>query len=175
MPTSITQPLLLPITIALTIAFPGRPLAVLLQMPMVSTPPVSATLILQAYYRRFGFDPALASGFTSPYAGPHLMASSLTRALPGLSGKIDYAPAFAALEQMRRGARRHRYSLRIAGAFFGRSHMLQGQKRSAESIRSALHVMRLSTMRVPTAIRARCIAGAISPPRRERDEEDEPE
>jgi putative acetyltransferase len=51
-----------------------------------------------AYYRRFGFDPALASGFTSPYAGPHLMALSLTQPLPRLSGKIDYAPAFAALE-----------------------------------------------------------------------------
>jgi putative acetyltransferase len=50
-----------------------------------------------AYYRRFGFDPALASGFTSPYAGPHLMALGLTRPLPRLSGKIDYAPAFAAL------------------------------------------------------------------------------
>jgi putative acetyltransferase len=51
-----------------------------------------------AYYRPFGFDPALASGFTSPYAGPHLMALSLTQPLRRLSGKIDYAPAFAALE-----------------------------------------------------------------------------
>jgi putative acetyltransferase len=50
-----------------------------------------------AYYRRFGFDPALARGFTLPYAGPHLMALSLTGPLPRLSGKIDYAPAFAAL------------------------------------------------------------------------------
>jgi len=50
-----------------------------------------------AYYRRFGFDPALASGFTSPYAGPHLMALSLIQPLPRLSGRIDYAPAFAAL------------------------------------------------------------------------------
>jgi putative acetyltransferase len=30
-----------------------------------------------AYYARFGFDPALAAGFTSPYAGPHLMALAL--------------------------------------------------------------------------------------------------
>ncbi|MGH6836285.1 MAG: GNAT family N-acetyltransferase [Methylocella sp.] len=50
-----------------------------------------------AYYRRFGFDPALASGFISPYAGPHLMALGLAQPLPTLSGKIDYAPAFAAL------------------------------------------------------------------------------
>src|SRR5262245_41244578 len=29
------------------------------------------------YYARFGFDPGLARGFASPYAGPHLMALSL--------------------------------------------------------------------------------------------------
>ena len=51
-----------------------------------------------AYYRRFGFDPTLASGFTSPYAGPHLMALGLTQPMPRLSGKVDYASAFAALE-----------------------------------------------------------------------------
>ena len=50
------------------------------------------------YYRRFGFDPALASGFTSPYAGPHFMALALTEPGPCLSGTVDYAPAFAALE-----------------------------------------------------------------------------
>ena len=49
-----------------------------------------------AYYRRFGFDPALASDFISPYAGPHLMALGLAGPLPTVSGKIDYAPAFAA-------------------------------------------------------------------------------
>jgi len=48
-------------------------------------------------YRRFGFDPALASGFSSRYAGPHLMALALTHPLPALTGQIDYAPAFAAL------------------------------------------------------------------------------
>lgn len=48
-------------------------------------------------YQKFGFDPALASGFTSPYAGPHLMALSFDRPLPVATGKIDYAPAFAAL------------------------------------------------------------------------------
>ncbi len=50
-----------------------------------------------AYYRRFGFDPALARGFTSPYAGPHFMALGLASVLPGLSGKVNYAAAFAAL------------------------------------------------------------------------------
>lgn len=48
-------------------------------------------------YRRFGFDPALASGFTSPYAGPHLMALSFKRPLPVATGIIHYAPAFATL------------------------------------------------------------------------------
>lgn len=50
-----------------------------------------------AYYRRFGFDPALAAGFTSPYAGPHLMALALGGPLPVTSGRIDYAPAFGRL------------------------------------------------------------------------------
>ncbi|MBL1256322.1 GNAT family N-acetyltransferase [Methylocystis sp. Sn-Cys] len=48
-------------------------------------------------YQKFGFDPALASGFTSPYAGPHLMALSFNGTLPVATGIIDYAPAFAAL------------------------------------------------------------------------------
>jgi putative acetyltransferase len=52
-----------------------------------------------AYYRRFGFDPALAAGFRSPYAGPYLMALPLGATdLPTRSGRVDYAPAFAALE-----------------------------------------------------------------------------
>ncbi|MBN8942283.1 MAG: N-acetyltransferase [Rhizobiales bacterium] len=50
-----------------------------------------------AYYRRFGFDPALASGFTSPYAGPHLMALALGVPLPVTTGQVDYAPAFGRL------------------------------------------------------------------------------
>lgn len=49
------------------------------------------------WYRKFGFDPVLARGFESPYVGPHLMALSFDGPLPVLSGKIDYAPAFAAL------------------------------------------------------------------------------
>jgi putative acetyltransferase len=47
------------------------------------------------YYRRFGFDPALASGFVCPYAGPHLMALALGPGLPTSSGEIRYAPAFS--------------------------------------------------------------------------------
>ena len=50
-----------------------------------------------AYYRRFGFSPALASGFASPYAGPYLMALALAGALPARDGRIAYAPAFATL------------------------------------------------------------------------------
>jgi putative acetyltransferase len=51
-----------------------------------------------AYYGRFGFDAALASGFESPYAGPYLMAKPLGAALAVTAGRIDYAPAFAALD-----------------------------------------------------------------------------
>ena len=50
-----------------------------------------------AYYGRFGFEAALARGFLSPYAGPHLMARALGAGLPVREGRIDYAPAFAAL------------------------------------------------------------------------------
>ncbi|PRD41816.1 N-acetyltransferase [Phyllobacterium phragmitis] len=49
------------------------------------------------YYRRFGFDPALAAGFASAYAGPYLMALPLNGEMPAEKGGIDYAPAFAAL------------------------------------------------------------------------------
>jgi putative acetyltransferase len=51
-----------------------------------------------ALYQRFGFTLALASGFTSPYAGPHLMALAFNPPLPVTTGIIDYAPAFATLE-----------------------------------------------------------------------------
>jgi putative acetyltransferase len=50
------------------------------------------------YYARFGFDPALASGFTCRYAGPHLMALALQSNLPAVSGAVSYAPAFALLD-----------------------------------------------------------------------------
>jgi putative acetyltransferase len=49
------------------------------------------------YYHRFGFDPAQATGFVSPYAGPYFMALALVGALPVSEGKLDHAPAFAAL------------------------------------------------------------------------------
>ena len=51
-----------------------------------------------AFYRRFGFHVRKASGFTSPYAGPHLMAlSPQGTELPADAGIIEHAPAFAKL------------------------------------------------------------------------------
>jgi putative acetyltransferase len=51
-----------------------------------------------AFYRRFGFDVGRASGFISPYAGPHLMALPIGRSeLPTSEGRIEHAPAFAKL------------------------------------------------------------------------------
>jgi putative acetyltransferase len=51
-----------------------------------------------AFYRRFGFDVGKASGFISPYAGPHWMALPLGRnELPTSTGSILHAPAFAKL------------------------------------------------------------------------------
>jgi putative acetyltransferase len=51
-----------------------------------------------AYYRRFGFAVAAAQPFDSPYAGPYFMALVLAEAgLPVRSGRVDYAPAFAAV------------------------------------------------------------------------------
>jgi len=50
------------------------------------------------FYRRFGFDVGKASGFISPYAGPHLMALSLRgNELPTSTGSILHASAFAKL------------------------------------------------------------------------------
>jgi putative acetyltransferase len=51
-----------------------------------------------AFYRRFGFDPELAKGFSSPYAGPDFMLLPLKNSLSATTGRIDYAAAFAALE-----------------------------------------------------------------------------
>ena len=48
------------------------------------------------YYRRFGFSAEAAAPFSSPYAGPHLMARAHGVALP-TSGRAEYAPAFARL------------------------------------------------------------------------------
>lgn len=50
-----------------------------------------------AYYHRFGYDLALAAGFSSPYAGPHFMALALDGALPATTGAVHYARAFADL------------------------------------------------------------------------------
>jgi putative acetyltransferase len=51
------------------------------------------------YYSRFGFSADAASGFVSPYAGPDLMVLALgDTVLAPQSGRVDYAPAFAALE-----------------------------------------------------------------------------
>jgi len=49
------------------------------------------------YYGRFGFDAARASGFSSPYAGPHLMVLALAGSLPVSAGAIAYARPFASL------------------------------------------------------------------------------
>jgi putative acetyltransferase len=50
------------------------------------------------FYRRFGFDAGKASGFISPYVGPHLMALPIGRnELPTDTGIIQHAPAFAKL------------------------------------------------------------------------------
>jgi putative acetyltransferase len=51
-----------------------------------------------AYYGRLGFSAEAAAGFDCRYAGPHLMVRSLAGGrLPADRGRIDYAPAFAAL------------------------------------------------------------------------------
>jgi putative acetyltransferase len=47
------------------------------------------------YYRRFGFDPALAAGFTCRYSGPHFMVHALGAVLPATEGAVEYAPAFS--------------------------------------------------------------------------------
>ena len=49
-----------------------------------------------AYYGRFGFDPAEAATFASPYAGPYFMALRLSGERAA-AGNADYAPAFAEL------------------------------------------------------------------------------
>ena len=51
-----------------------------------------------AYYGRFGSRADRASGFESPYVGPHFMALALGRGeWPADRGKLRYAHAFAAL------------------------------------------------------------------------------
>ena len=52
-----------------------------------------------ALYARFGFDPALALGYDTPYAGPYLMAAALQGGLVpcGQRGAARHAAAFARL------------------------------------------------------------------------------
>jgi putative acetyltransferase len=51
------------------------------------------------YYRRFGFESKHADGFESPYAGRHFMGLPLeSDELPSRVGRLDYAPAFSALD-----------------------------------------------------------------------------
>jgi putative acetyltransferase len=50
------------------------------------------------YYGRFGFDASLASGFGSPYAGPHFMVLALKGELPVSAGAITYARPFGLLD-----------------------------------------------------------------------------
>jgi putative acetyltransferase len=50
------------------------------------------------YYRRFGFDVSLASGFRSPYAGPHFMVLALKGELPVSAGAITYARPFGFID-----------------------------------------------------------------------------
>ena len=57
---------------------------------------ISFVLGHAAYYPRFGYRPALAAPFKSPFAGPHFMAVYLDSALAlPQRGKAEYAPAFA--------------------------------------------------------------------------------
>jgi putative acetyltransferase len=49
------------------------------------------------YYGRFGFDTEISRGFVSPCAGSYFMALALSGKLPATEGKVDHAPAFAAL------------------------------------------------------------------------------
>ena len=51
------------------------------------------------YYGRFGFSAETARPFASPYAGDYFMAIDFTGGISPRSGKADYAPAFAALEE----------------------------------------------------------------------------
>jgi putative acetyltransferase len=49
------------------------------------------------YYRRFGFSIDHARGFESPYSGAHFMLLIFNGDRPLAVGKVDYAPASAAL------------------------------------------------------------------------------
>jgi putative acetyltransferase len=51
-----------------------------------------------AYYSRFGFDVKCAAPFISTYAGSYLQARMLGNVPQPVTGRADYAPAFAGLE-----------------------------------------------------------------------------
>lgn len=58
----------------------------------------SVFVLGDSYYQRFGFAPALAAGFSSPYAGPHFMALELQEgALAVKTGPAQYPQAFDSL------------------------------------------------------------------------------
>lgn len=51
------------------------------------------------YYKRFGFEHALAAGYRCAYSGPYLMAMPLVPGGPSITfGNIAFAPAFAVFE-----------------------------------------------------------------------------
>lgn len=50
-----------------------------------------------AYYGRFGFSAEAAAAFDCPFAGPHFMLLILNPKTMPATGRVDYAPAFAAL------------------------------------------------------------------------------
>lgn len=50
------------------------------------------------YYARHGFSVDLAAGFDNPYAGPYFMARELVPGALSRTFAVDYAPAFARME-----------------------------------------------------------------------------
>ena len=50
-----------------------------------------------AYYSRFGYSADAATGFSSPYSGPHFMLFALVEAMTAAPGAVRHAPAFAEL------------------------------------------------------------------------------
>jgi putative acetyltransferase len=61
---------------------------------------IDAVIVLgdPAYYRRFGFDPALAAHLASPYSGPHLQALEFRDGALRDVRSVAHAPAFARMD-----------------------------------------------------------------------------
>jgi putative acetyltransferase len=61
---------------------------------------IDAVIVLgdPSYYRRFGFDPALATHLASPYAGPHLQALEFRAGALRDVRTVVHAPAFARMD-----------------------------------------------------------------------------